>query len=121
MFSDTITITINSVPKVLTRVNQDRFSSEYRLRETTGHYLLRIRNTSYADKARGGLNIDRHNVEFVHTLYAVSPATVGLNRKAYFVLENDQGDPLTDALNFNLGFLAFGNTANVTKLLNWES
>lgn len=121
MFSDTITLTINSVAKVLTRVNQDRYSSEYRLRETDGHFLLRIRNTSYTDKSRGAVVVDRHNVEVIHALYPVSPALVGVQRKAYFVLENDQGDALTNALNFDLGSLGFGTSANITKLLNWES
>jgi hypothetical protein len=121
MFSDTLTITINSVAKVLTRINQDGYSSEYHLRETTGSFTLRIRNTSFSDKARGGVVVERHNVELTELVYPVAPATVSLKRKAYFVLENDQVDSVTASLNFDLGFLAFGTSANVTKLLNKES
>jgi hypothetical protein len=121
MFSDTLTITINSVAKVLTRINQDKYSSEYFLRETDGQFKLRIRNSSYQDRTRGGAAVDRHNVEVIHSLNPVAPALYGVCRKAYFVLENDQADTTTNALNFDLGVLGFGTSANVTKLLNWES
>jgi hypothetical protein len=121
MFSDTLTITINSVAKVLTRINQDGYSSEYFLRESDGSFTLRIRNTSFNDKARLSTGVDRHNVELIHQLYPVAPSSVGVKRKAYFVLENDQSDSTTSALNFDLGLLAFGTSANVTKLLNRES
>jgi len=120
MFSDTVTITVNSVAKVLTRINQDKYSSEYLLRETDGDYKLRLRHTSYTDKNRPGKVIDRHNVEFVQTVYATSSAAK-IERKAYVVLENENSDGVTAPLNFDLGFTAFFSSANITKLLNWES
>jgi hypothetical protein len=121
MFSDTLTITINAVPKALVRINQDKYSSEYFLRETTGEYRMRIRNTSYVDKSRGGVNVDRHNVELVHTLYPVAPAVNSLCRKAYTVFENDRGDTIVDPVKFTLGLGGFMTEANLTKLANWES
>lgn len=120
MFADTITITINSVAKVLTRINQDGYSSEYFLRGALDEFRLKIRNTSYTDKTRGK-QVARHNVEFVQTVYPVSPATVSTVRKAYTVLENEDTDGVTDPLNFNLGFVGFFTSPNVTKLINWES
>jgi isocitrate dehydrogenase len=120
MFSDTITITINSVAKVLNRINQDGYSSEYLLKTSTDQFALRLRNSSYTDKTRGKV-IDRHNVELVQTIYPVAPATVSTVRKYYSVLENEQGDAVTDALNFGLGIVGFQTSANLTKLLNWES
>ena len=45
MFTDTLTVTINAVAKVMVRVNQDGYSSEYRLKETDGEFRLRDRKS----------------------------------------------------------------------------
>ena len=121
MFTDTITITINAVAKILNRVNQDGYGSEYFLRETTGSYRLKLRNSSYTDKTRGGIKVDRHNIEFVQTIFAVAPATSNTIRKYYSVLENDQTDDVASDAKFAAGASAFQTEANFTKLLNWES
>lgn len=121
MFSDTITITINAIAKILNRVNQDSYGSEYYLRETLGQFRLKLRNSTYADKTRGSIKVDRHNVELVHTVFPVAPATIPTIRKFYSVLENDQVDPVVDSAKFGAGTAAFLTEANLTKLLNWES
>jgi len=120
MFADTLTITINSVAKVLTRVNQDGYSSEYLLRETTGEFRLKIRNSTYTDKARNVV-VNRHNTELTQTVYAVAPATVNTVRKFYAVLENDSTSLVVDDAKFGAGAVAFLTEANLTKQLNWES
>lgn len=121
MFTDTITITINAVAKVLTRINTgENYASEYLLRGTLDEFRLRIRHSSYTDKSRGQ-KMDRHNVEFTQTVYPVAPSTVSTVRKAYVVLENQGTDAVTDSLNFDLGFVGFLTSPNVTKLLNYES
>lgn len=121
MFSDTITITIDEAPKVLNRINQDGYSSEYFLREVTGEYRLRIRNSSYLAKDRGSVRVDRHNVELVQMLYPVSPSTVPMVRKMYTIIENDQGDTITDPTDLAVGLVAFHTEGNIIKLMNWES
>ena len=122
MFSDTLTFTINSVAKVLTRINQDKYSSEYFLRETTGEFRVRIRNTSYVDKSRSvPVTVDRHNVELSQTIYPVSPSLLSTVRKAYAVVENDRGDTIVDPVKVWAGTLAFLTEANLTKLANFES
>lgn len=121
-FADTITITVNSVAKVLTRVNSGQdYASEYRLRGTTDEYRLRIKHSSYSDKARPGLTINRHNVELIHTVFAVAPSTVPTIRKSYVVYEESTSDDATECLNFDNGFVGFLTSANNTKLLNYES
>lgn len=117
----TLTVTVNSVAKVLTRINDDGYTSEYLLRGTLDEYRLKIRHSSYVDSKRGGRVVDRHNVEFTQTVYPVSPATISTVRKAYVVLENDNVDGVTDPLNHDNGFLAFLTSANVTDLINWVS
>jgi hypothetical protein len=121
MFSDTITITINAVAKVLNRVNQDSYGSEYYLRDANGSFRLKLRNTSYTDKTRGGVKIDRHNIELVETVFAVAPAVINTVRKYYSVLENDQADSIVSSAKFAAGVTGFQTEANFTKLLNWES
>lgn len=121
MFSDTLTITINGNAKVLTRINQDGYSSEYLARSPLDELKLKIRNTSYVDKARAGRKIDRHTVELVQTVFPTGSAISNTIRKAYTVLENEASDGTVEPLNFDLGFMGFFTSPNVTKLLNWES
>lgn len=121
MFSDTLTVTINAVAQVLVRINQDGYSSEYLLKNALDCYRLKLRNTSYVDKTRGGLKVNRHNVELIHEIFPVSPALYSTVRKAYTVIENDDNDTVVGPAKFMTGLLAFQTEANTTKLLNWES
>jgi hypothetical protein len=120
MYADPAVVTINAVPKNLVRINQDKYSSEYLLRSTTEEFRLNIRNTSYTDKKRG-VDINRHNVEIINTVFPVAPATLSVVRKAYCVIENQIGDTLTDPRNVALGIFAFLTSANIDKLMNFES
>jgi len=120
MFADPAVVTINAVAKNLVRINQDKYSSEYMLRSATEEHRLNIRNTSYVDKKRG-VAIDRHNVELIHTVFAVAPATLSTVRKVYAVIENQQGDTLVDPRNVALGLFAFLASAKIDQLLNLES
>jgi hypothetical protein len=123
MFADPQTLTVNSVAKNLVRINQDQYSSEYLLRSTTNEFRLKIRNSSYLDKARKVM-IDRHNVEFTETVFPVAPATLSTVRKTYFVLENQQGDTLADPTYDAAALFAWAtasSNANITKLANFES
>jgi hypothetical protein len=122
-FPDTITITVNSVAKVLTRVNSGQdYASEYRLRGTLDEYRLRIRHSTYSDKSvRPGLTINRHNAELIQTVYPVSPSTIPTIRKTYVVLEESSSDDTAVVQKFDEAFAAFLSAANITKLLNYES
>jgi hypothetical protein len=121
MFPDTVTVTINAIAKVLTRVNQDGYASEYVLRSSTDEFRLKIRNTFYLDKTRGGRRVDRHNVELVQTVFPVAPATISTIRKSYTVLENDQIDDSNAASYFAAGLNAWLGQPTVLRLVNWES
>jgi hypothetical protein len=123
MFADPQTLTVNSVAKALVRINQDQYSSEYLLRSTTNEFRLKIRNSSYLDKARKVM-IDRHNVEFSETVFPVAPATLSTVRKTYIVMENQQGDTLADPTYDAAALFAWltaSTNANITKLMNFES
>lgn len=120
MYADPAVVTINAVAKNLVRINQDKYSSEYVLRSATDEYRLNIRNTSYNDKKRN-VTIDRHNVELIHTVFPVAPSTLSTVRKTYTVIENQRGDTLVDPRNTALGLFAFLSSANIDKLMNFES
>lgn len=121
MFADTITITVNAVAKVLNRINEGGGSSEYYLREATGEMRLKIKQTSYLDKTRASLLVQRHAVEFTQVVNAVSPATIPIKRKIYAVMENDATDTVTDPVKFDKGLMDFlALEANLTKLINLE-
>lgn len=120
MFADTLTITINSVAKTLQRIKDNDAMSSYRLRESDGEYNLTIRQSSYTKKG-SVVPIERHAVELTHTLYPVSPATIGIVRKQYTVLENEARDATAAVQKFSSGAAAFINDANALKLINGEN
>lgn len=123
MFSDTLTITIAGAGKVLNRIKQDGYSSEYLLRSASEEYRLFIRNTNGSDKKRG-VTLDIHNVELRHTIFPVAPATLSTVRIAYFVVKLQQGDSLTAPIDETAGLFGWATAstnASLTKLMNFES
>lgn len=118
-FSDPAVLTVNAVAKNLVRVNQDGYSSEYRLREATGEYILTIRNTSFKNK--DGRNIARHQMKFVHRLNPVAPATTPTLRTAFVTFEADELDTLVDPVYIAKALVGFSSDANLNKLMNSES
>jgi hypothetical protein len=119
-FGDTVTITINSVAKVLNRINQDGYSSEYLLRETTGEYNLKFKHSK--DKlVVNGFPQERHYTVFTHTVYAVAGVSPQYVRSIASTLLFDKTDVKATALLFDVGFVAFHTSGNMGKLLDWES
>lgn len=88
-FGSTISITINSVAKILNRINDSEpNSSEYMLRTSTEEYRFKIRHSHIDRKGLDPLTrgVDRHNTEFTHTIFA-TPTTREVIRKAYATYE----------------------------------
>jgi hypothetical protein len=100
MFANTLTLTINAVAKVLTRVNQDSYGSEYTLISYVESIRLQIRHTT--DKLATG-DVLRHNVYVERTIFATPTAT-----EKYFsvtgTLRSRVGSSPTDLLNMYVGF-----------------
>jgi hypothetical protein len=115
----TLTVTINAVAKVLNRIADDGYTSEYLLRGTLDEFRAKIRHSTYTDKR--GVVIDRHNVEFVQTVFPVAPSEKSTVRKIYAVLENENADDATASLNFYNGFVALLTSAHNAELINWIS
>lgn len=72
MFATTLTLTINSVPKVLERINQDNKGSEYLLRTDLEEINLYVRHS--VDTTKEG-PVNRHNV-FIERKVFATPTTI---------------------------------------------
>jgi hypothetical protein len=82
MFPSTITLTVNAVAKVLQRVNQDSYGSEYQLQDVLDSWNLKIRHST--DSVDGdGLVMKRHNVFIEHVVY---PTATTLMKKDSYTL-----------------------------------
>lgn len=118
MLGDTLTLTLPvGGEKVLNKINQDGYTSEYFLREATQEFTARVRHTTA--KAGGGLeDRDRHNVEITQKIYATSSAAE-IVRKFYVVFENYDGDADTDTIEALAAWLVSGTI--LTQLFGWQS
>lgn len=107
MFPATITLTVNAVAKVLNRVNQDNYGSEYQLNAATESFNLKIRH-SIDSRDGDGLVMKRHNVFVEHVVYP-TPTTAMKKETVTVTLRHDQfTDPvgvgdITKAVNVWLG------------------
>lgn len=118
MLGDSITVTINAVAKILKKINQDQYSSEYLLRETTGEYRMKVRHST--DKAlTRGEQMDRHNVELTVTSFGVAPDD-GYSVIVSSTLRNPQRIAATEVDQISDG-LADWVKANGQLLVGWES
>lgn len=119
-YNATETITVNSVAKVLNRIREEGYSSEYRLIETDGVWKMFVRHSERKDPSTGEIYY-RHNVEFQHIVNAAG-GVPARTRKWYYVYDVPQADSLV-----TLGYeaAAFGNIAagatHQTDLLNYMS
>lgn len=114
MLANTLTLTVNSVAKVLTRINQDNYGSEYRLLTATEKYVLKIRHSS--QKGAGGSQYDVHNVLVEHTVFATT-TTLEQNMTASVTLRGKVGtDPVAlDYLSDALGVLVAAQLAAIVQ------
>lgn len=119
-FGSTVTITINSVAKVLNRINQDNYGSEYFLRSTSEEYRMKVRHSKESAQKDGTVN-DRHNVEITHTVYA-TPTTKQIVRQFYLVGRVPQDDDLTNAGYLFAGAIDYLDSSTVqSDVLTWQS
>lgn len=116
LLTSPITITIDGVAHSLSRINQDNFSSVY-LKTATGLELRVTIRHSYEGKVGNG-QMERHNVDLVHTTWdANNVATV---RQAYHVFRTPRGSDPTVVTKDVIGLNAWV-TANAAALCAWES
>jgi hypothetical protein len=118
-FGATLTITINAVAKVLNRINQDNYGSEFYLRETLVSYRYKIRHSKVKATAAVPYAQDRHNVELTVTTFATS--TVPQHVSTYYSVIQVPEDAVmaTESLQAQ-GFGSYSfNATRVDDLLAW--
>jgi hypothetical protein len=125
MLGNTLTITLDGsggTAKVLPLVNQDGYSSEYFLNETTETFRAKVRHSS--DKVRAGQQpFDRHSVTFTRFTKPTTDIPLGSTTEVTFTIranpngvDADQID-LAEAMSFYM--VKAGGISQ--KLLGWES
>lgn len=119
MLGNTLTLPQAGGDIVLTKVNQDQYSSVYRFRNSTTMYVAKIRHTTVKATA-SSVEKERHNFEVVQTIFAAGDVPQ-YERKFYFVHEHVPSDTsvaLADAV-ADLAILT--SNAFLNSLVAWES
>ena len=126
MLGSTLVITLNGsggTAKTLQLINQDGYSAEYYLDDTTVTYRAKVRHSKDNVKV-GTQNFDRHTVTFSRFVKPTASIPLGSLCEVSFTLRRDpdlgvSGDEidLSEAMSFymvNAGGIA-------AKLIGWES
>jgi hypothetical protein len=90
MLANTITVTIDSVDKVLLRIREDKDGSLYRLKDSTEQIEMRVRHST---TTRDGLVVNRHNVNWEHSVYATDTTPAYFWSTSITVSDLDGSDP----------------------------
>lgn len=114
----TLTVPVNAVNKVLKRVKQDEYWTQYMLRETLEKWTVNVRHTKEAPN-KSGVSFDRHNVEFIHTVFATA-TTPERNDVTYVVIRNEESDDYTK-VGYDITAVAdlIKVAGNIPDLLGW--
>lgn len=106
MFANTLTLTIDTVARTLTRVNQDNFGSVYTFEDGTEAVILKIRHDT--DNAGGKLH-KRHNVMLERRIYATPTVSERFFTISTTMRKRDGSDP-ADLLKTWQGFVTLATS-----------
>lgn len=117
--TNSVTINVGETPKVLVKINQDSFGSQYYLREAAEEFTLNCRH-SQEGLLPDGSRFDRHNVEIIHTTFATdtSPERV---RVSYAVFRNKRSDDYDEAVLSMVSLTSLLDEATIEELLAWRN
>jgi hypothetical protein len=120
-FGSTLTLTINSVSKVLNKINQDGYGSEYLLRSATEEYRAKVRHSIESAK-NGKEPFERHQVEVTQTIFATD-TTPEIVRDAYIILRVRASDAASTGTGYLVaGFVDYLDSSTVQgDVLSWQS
>jgi len=120
MLGNTLTLPQAGGDKVLIKINQDSYSSEYLLRSSTDEYRARIRHSKAAANNGRAYEADRHNFEVVQTVFEAA-GVPQYERKFYFVIETKPGDTATALADAVADLMILSTNAFLASLNGWES
>ena len=102
MLANTITLTVNTVDKVLARISESpKDGSNYLLKSATEKFQMKIRHST---GSRGGVVLNRHNIYVEHTTFATATEAEKYRSFSLTLSELEGTDPdtlehLTSAVN----------------------
>lgn len=114
-----LTLPLSGGSKVLVRIRDDGYSSEYYLRETLKSYRAQVRHSKTKATATKP-EYDRHNFEVVITTFAASGVDE-FYQKFYFVLEQLPRDTSVELADGVADLAIASSNAFITELLGWQS
>jgi hypothetical protein len=120
MFANTITLTVGVTARILNRINQDAYGSEYSLLLTDREISLKFRHQKETAK-NAVTGIDRHNVTVTEKVYGVPGVSNEVVREASFTIRNMRFDDKALAEDAATSAVLWLTPANVLSLINWES
>lgn len=125
MLGASLTITLNGsggTAKVLPLINQDGYSSEYFLDDTTVTYRARVRHSR--DNVKSGTQaFDRHIVTFSRFVKPTEALPSGSLSEISFTIRNDPNGVPADIIDVSeaMAFYMVNAGGIAAKLLGWES
>ncbi|DAD50940.1 TPA_asm: coat protein [ssRNA phage SRR6254984_1] len=125
MLGSTLTITLDGsggTAKVLPLINQDGYSSEYFLDDSTVWYRAKVRHSKDSVKA-GTQAFDRHTVTFQRYLKPTEAAPLGRLTEVITTIRNDPSEVAADVIDVSeaMSFYMVKAGGIAAKLLGWES
>jgi hypothetical protein len=125
MLGTSLTITLDGsggTAKVLPLINQDGYSSEYYLDDTTVTYRAKVRHSRDTVKA-GSQPYDRHTVTFSRYLKPTEAIPLGSLSEVSLTIRNDPNGTPSDIIDVSeaMSFYMVKAGGIAAKLLGWES
>nr|UJQ85704.1 MAG: putative coat protein [Leviviridae sp.] len=125
MLGTSLTITLDGsggTAKVLPLINQDGYSSEYFLDETTVQWRAKVRHSRDAVKA-GTQAFDRHTVTFSRFLKPTEAVPLGSLTEVVYTIRNSPTEVAADVIDVSeaMSFYMVKAGGIAAKLLGWES
>ena len=125
MLGTTLTVTLDGsggTAKVLPLINQDGYSSEYFLDDTTVTYRAQVRHSRDNVKA-GTQPYDRHTVTFTRFVKPTSAIPLGSNTQVIYTVRTDPNGVGSDIIDLSeaMSFYMVKAGGIAAKLLGWES
>ncbi len=125
MLGSTLVITLDGsggTAKTLPLINQDGYSSEYFLDDTTVTYRAKVRHTK--DNVKVGTQpFDRHTVTFSRFVKPTEAIPLGSLSEVIFTIRNDPNGTTGDIIDTSeaMSFYMVKAGGIAAKLLGWES
>lgn len=125
MLGTSLVITLDGsggTAKTLPLINQDGYSSEYYLDDTTVTYRAKVRHSRDSVKA-GSQPYDRHTVTFTRYLKPTEIYPNGSTSEVIFTIRNDPEGATADIIDVSeaLSFYMVKAGGIASKLIGWES